>query len=179
MHSPLDTFRDTVTVWRTLEEFTPHSIRNLGISNAELPVVVDLYNQMNVKPAVVQNRFHERTGFEKRLRQFCRERDIVFQSFWTLSANPALVRSEPVQDVATGAGVDSAPAYYALVLGLEGVTVLDGTTNEQHMQHDLEGIERIGAWAEGEGKDVWGKALTAFETLLDRANHFVGETPRR
>lgn len=166
LHSPMDTLQDTITVWKTLEEYTPHKVRNLGISNTTLPVVEALYSQMSVKPSVVQNRFHDRTEFETKLRAFCREKGIIFQSFWTLSANPALLRSPPVGKVAQGAGVGAAPAYYALVLGLDGLTVLDGTTNEQHMQEDLLGIEKVGMWAEGEGKLEWGAALADFESLL-------------
>lgn len=165
MHSPLDTLQDTLTVWQTLESYTPHTIRNLGISNVTLPVLQAIMQRASVKPSVVQNRFHDRTGFEVELRAFCRENDMVFQSFWTLSANPALVKSPPVAKVAQEAGVTAPAAYYSLLLGLEGVTVLDGTTNEVHMRDDLEGIEKVGAWAEKEGGS-WAAALNAFRELI-------------
>lgn len=166
MHSPMDTMQDTLTVWRTLEEYAPHKVRNLGVSNIILQTLEALHSHVRLKPAVVQNRFHERTGYETLLRAFCRDNGIVFQSFWTMSANWPLVKSPPVKEIARGASVDMAPAYYALVLGLEGITVLNGTTNEQHMQEDLEGIEKIGVWAEGDGKHVWESALAGFKSLI-------------
>lgn len=165
MHSPLDTLQDTLTVWKTLETYTPHTIHNLGISNVTLPVLQVITQRASVKPAVVQNRFHDQTEFEVDMRAFCRENDIVFQSFWTLSANPALLRSPPVSRVAQEAGVPAPAAYYSLVLGLEGITVLDGTTNEVHMRDDLEGIEKVGAWADTEGTS-WAMALSAFKELI-------------
>lgn len=168
MHSPLDTLQDTITAWTTLQTYTPHKIRNLGISNVDLGTLQALCDSSatTIKPAVVQNRFHEGTDFEPDLRAFCRSNNIVFQSFWTLSANPRLVKSPPVREVAQGAGVAVPAAYYSLVMGLEGITVLDGTTNEDHMREDLEGIEKVGLWAEGEGAPNWAAALRAFKTLI-------------
>lgn len=168
LHSPLDTMQDTLAVWTTLESYTPHAIRNLGISNVTLPVLKLLCEEADlaVRPAVVQNRFHDRTAYEVDLRALCRNKDIVFQSFWTLSANPSLARSRPVASVARAAGVEVPAAYYALVLGLEGVTVLDGTTDETHMVDDLQGLETVGEWSEGPGKDSWRAALGDFRALI-------------
>jgi diketogulonate reductase-like aldo/keto reductase len=166
LHSPFVDFQDTLTVWQTLEQYHPHQIRNLGISNTSLNVLKALYNQATVKPAVVQNRFHDRTGYEVELREFCRSHGIVFQSFWTLSANPALASSPPVAKIAQSADVPTVAAYYSLVLGLEAITILDGTTSEAHMKDDLEGIEKVGLWAEGEGAESWDSALTGFKHLI-------------
>jgi diketogulonate reductase-like aldo/keto reductase len=162
----MDTIQDTMTVWKTLEHYHPHTIRNIGISNTTLSVLEALYTNMTIKPSVVQNRFHDGTEYETELRAYCRDKGIVFQSFWTLSANPALVKSKPVKLVAEKAGVSTAVAYYALVIGLEGVTVLDGTTKESHMKEDLEGLETVGAWAEGTGASDWASALAAFKELI-------------
>ena len=169
MHSPLESLQDTITVWQTLETYTPHTIRNLGISNVTLPVLQALYQNTTIKPAVVQNRFHDESDYEVSLRAYCREKNIVFQSFWTLSANPALAGSPPVAMVAKEAGVEGAAAYFALVLGLDGVTVLDGTTQEKHMTDDLEGIEKVGVWAESSGAGKWAEALADFKRLISES----------
>lgn len=166
MHSPLDSLEDTVTVWKALEAYTPHAIRNLGISNVSLPVLVALVQAVDVKPTVVQNRFHDLTAFEVDLRDFCRDSGIVFQSFWTLSANPGLARSPPAVRVAQEARVALPAAYYSLVLGLEGLVVLDGTTSETHMVQDLQGVEAVGSWAEANGEAVWAAALNEFKGLI-------------
>lgn len=167
LHSPLDTLDDTITAWKTLEGYHPHKIRNLGISNATLGIVEALHSRVTVKPAIVQNRFYLDSEYEAGLRVFCKEHDVKFQSFWTIGANPHLVKSPPVVAVVQGAGVSAVSAYYALVIGLEGVTILDGTTKEAHMKEDLEGLERIGVWAEGDGEATWKKALSEFKQLID------------
>ncbi|KAJ4131176.1 hypothetical protein NW768_006718 [Fusarium equiseti] len=166
LHSPLRTMEDTITAWKTLETYVPHKIRNLGISNTTLPILQALNDAVTVKPSVVQNRFYPDTRFEVELRAYCRQQDIAFQSFWTLSANPRLAVSKPVKLVAEKAGVEPVAAYYALVLGLDGVTVLDGTTTESHMKDDLEGVEKIALWAEESGADEWTAALTEFKQSI-------------
>ncbi|KAI1842724.1 hypothetical protein JX266_011045 [Neoarthrinium moseri] len=168
LHSPLRTVEDTLTVWRALSTYVPERIRHLGIANAPLGVVELLFEapDVAVRPSVVQNRFYGDTGYETELRAFCRAQGVVFQTFWTLTGNPRLLRSEVVGGLARAVGVEKEVAYYALVLGLEGTTILDGTTSEEHMEADLEGVEKIGRWAEGEGKEVWLSALGKFKELI-------------
>lgn len=57
-------------------------------------------------------------------------------------------------------------ALYALVIGLEGVSVLDGTTREVRMKADLAGLETVSRWVEGEGKARWQKRLSEFKQLI-------------
>jgi diketogulonate reductase-like aldo/keto reductase len=125
-----------------------------------------VFNEASLKPAVVQNRFYRETAYEVDLRAFCRSKGIVFQSFWTITANKPLVQSPPVVKVAQGAEVGIVPAYYALILGLEGTAILDGTTNDVHMRDDLEGIEKVGAWAANGGISEWTASLTQFKQLI-------------
>lgn len=157
---------ETLVAWNTLEQYVPHKIRNLGISNTTLDILRTLYDAVKVRPSVVQNRFYKETAFEVPLRAFCREKEIVFQSFWTLSANPSLFKSAPVKDIAEKTRAPQAVAYYSLVLGLEGITILDGTTNEDHMRDDVQGIKVVGTWAEGDGSQDWNSALSNFKKLI-------------
>lgn len=170
VHAPMDAMQDTMTVWTTLQSYVPHRVRSLGISNADLNIVRALWHDPNttVKPAVVQNRFHMLSAFEVALRAFCRDNDVVFQTYWTITANKHLVRGAPVARLARLAGVDLVPAFYSLVLGLGSTTILDGTSSEAHMKDDLEGIEKVGLWAEGEGAAHW-------EPLLDGFKYNVGD----
>ncbi|KAF4464705.1 D-xylose reductase IIIII [Fusarium albosuccineum] len=169
LHSPLRTIQETLTAWETLETYVPHKIRNLGISNTTLPILQALNEAATIKPSVVQNRFYRDTAFETELRAYCREQGIVFQTFWTLSANPRLAASKPIKVVAEKAGVPHVPAYYALVLGLESVTVLDGTSTETHMKDDVEGTQKVASWAESDGASDWASALAEFKQAIGEA----------
>jgi diketogulonate reductase-like aldo/keto reductase len=177
LHSPLRSLADTMTVWEALSSYVPSRIRHLGISNTTLAVLEHLCAApgVAVRPAVVQNRFHADTGHETEMRAFCRRQRIVFQAFWTLSGNPRLVRSEFVARLAAAAAVEKEVAFYALVLGLGGTTILDGTTSPEHMRADLDGIEKIGKWAEGEGKEAWTTALETFKEFILEEDEDVEE----
>jgi diketogulonate reductase-like aldo/keto reductase len=166
LHVPLETHDDMMTVWKTLESYVPDKVRHLGISNVTLNGLRVLMMSVNIKPAVVQNPWCRQTGYAIELREFCMEQGIIFQAFWTLSANHHLARGEHVRKLADSAGVSHPSAYYSLVLGLGNISILDGTTSEQHMKEDLAGIEKVGAYADGSGRTAWLEAQTNFKRAV-------------
>lgn len=170
LHSPpSDHFSDLLKVWQALETYVPHRIRQLGISNTDLHVVNRLCTSADVKvrPAVVQNRFYPATRWEVDLRAYCRSQGIAFQTFWTLSGNPGLLRSAPVKKLAKSAAITEPVALYALVLGLGGTSILDGTKNEVHMAEDLQVTEIVNDFAESEkGQATWAACLSEFKALI-------------
>lgn len=117
LHSPMPSMDETLEVWRTLEQYVPDRIRNLGISNTNLYTLMELYEKANVKPAVVQNRFYAQTKHDIAVRKFCVEKGIIYQSFWTLTGNPNLIKSKVVAETAKHLRVNTAEALYCLVLG--------------------------------------------------------------
>lgn len=138
-------------------------------------------------PAVVQNRFYRATAYDGKLRAWCRGRGIAFQSFWTLSANRDLLQ-HPVVEAARQAAqagvaehdddgdgsaqsrggivVDKPVALYALVLGLRGTAMLDGTTDEEHMRADVRGLEAVRRWTEGAGRETFGQLVDDFRWVI-------------
>lgn len=169
LHSPFPTVRQTQEAWRAMERCVPNQARTLGISNIyNLRALESLYSFANVPPSVVQNRFYPETIYDSGIRNYCREKGIVYQSFWTLTANPTLLQSKRVARLAESVGVSAEVALYALVLGLaEGMSVLDGTTNAGRMEEDLKGVEMVREWAEKNGP-AWEEVLREFRMIVDR-----------
>lgn len=165
LHSPMPSIAETLDVWATLEQYVPGEIRNLGISNCNLFTLMDLYERSNIKPAVVQNRFYADTKFDIGVRQFCREKGIIYQSFWTLSANPGLLKSPEVAQIASKLKISPQAGLYCLVLGLENVVILNGTTKEAHMKEDWEAVARARTFAEAQ-PDSWNEVMGEFRTRL-------------
>ena len=93
LHSPLPDFAQTEVAWRALEAIVDRGgARQIGISNCyDLATLRRLHDAARIKPAVVQNRFHDQTGYDRGIRAYCREHGIAYQSFWTLTANPHLL----------------------------------------------------------------------------------------
>jgi diketogulonate reductase-like aldo/keto reductase len=171
LHSPLSSIGETQKAWQIFSTYVPHKIRALGISNTSFAILQSLYNDMTIKPSVVQNRFYADTEWEVTLRKFCRVKEIVFQSFWTFTGNPKLMLTSTISELAEdlsklGVNDPEVVALYALVIGLEGVTVLDGTTKQERMKADLVGLETVSKWAEGEGRERWQQQLNEFKQLI-------------
>ncbi|KAJ5146552.1 uncharacterized protein N7515_001116 [Penicillium bovifimosum] len=171
IHSPLPTLAQTLEAWHALETYVPHRIRNLGVSNCTLPMLRELCtsSQTTVKPSVVQNRFYEDTLFDIPLRAFCRHNQVIYQSFWTLTANPDLVRSEPVLQLARHVEITPAAAFYTLVMGLENVTVLNGTKNESRMREDLAAPKQVEEFTVRQ-PELWQQILTEFRGLIGESD---------
>jgi diketogulonate reductase-like aldo/keto reductase len=171
LHSPLRTIEETIQAWKVFESYVPSKIRTLGISNTTLDVLQAVCKEGAIKPCVVQNRFYPATHWDVPLREFCREEGIVFQSFWTLTGNPGLMKSKVVKDMGeklkeAGIGDEKPVALYSLVLGLEGTSVLNGTTNEERMAGDLAGLRTVGTMIEGVWKEKWEEWLGEFKDLI-------------
>jgi diketogulonate reductase-like aldo/keto reductase len=171
LHSPLPTTEETFQAWKVFESYVPTKIRTLGISNTTLDVLQAVCTEMAIKPSVVQNRFYPGTQWDVPLRGFCREEGIVFQTFWTLTANPGLLQSKVVKEMAetlkeAGVADEKDVALYSLVLGLEGTSVLNGTTNEERMLGDLRGLSIVGLMTEGPWKEKWEEWLEEFKGLI-------------
>lgn len=165
LHSPLRTMAETLEAWRAAETYVPHKIRYLGISNVMLGILEQLYDAAEFKPAIVQNRFYPATNFDVGVRAFCVEKGIIFQSFWTLSANPKIVHGPEVGRVAEKIGLTPYEAMYVLVLALDNVIVLNGTTNAKHMVDDFSCVQRTRDWA-SEYPNDWANYLDRFKVLL-------------
>ncbi|MDH4943736.1 aldo/keto reductase [Sulfurimonas sp. C5] len=138
LHSPLFPFQNLLKVWNSMEKLVHQGeVKQLGISNCyDLTTLKRLYEASEIKPAVLQNRFYKDTDYDVELRNFCNANNIQYQSFWSLSANPHLLESEPVIRAAMKHGVEAAQILYAFLIS-ENIVPLDGTTSEQHMIDDL------------------------------------------
>lgn len=138
LHSPLSNERDTLDVWRAMETvFDGGGARQLRISNCYRPELLErLYRLSRVKPAVVQNRFYAETRYDREIREFCRHNRIVYQSFWTLTANPSILAHATLRALAATHGRTPAQVFFRYLTQI-GVVPLTGTASEAHMREDL------------------------------------------
>lgn len=138
LHSPYPEDEDTLEVWRAMEELHERGgVRQLGISNCyELARLETLCRSARVKPAVIQNRFYAKTGYDRELRAFCRDAGILYQSFWTLTANPEVLAKPSVIALAEHYGRSPAQVFFRFLTQMD-ILCLTGTSSEQHMREDL------------------------------------------
>jgi diketogulonate reductase-like aldo/keto reductase len=138
VHSPLPSAGQTLEVWRTMESMVDsREVRQLGISNCyRLEELEALFDSARYKPAVVQNRFYADTGYDREIRAFCRQRGIIYQCFWTLTANPQVLAHRTVRDLTAKHGRTPAQILFRY-LTQNDIVPLTGTRSEIHMREDL------------------------------------------
>lgn len=138
LHSPLQNHELSMQAWSAMEDlYKAGQVRQLGISNCyNFSEMRAIYNDAEIKPAIVQNRFYKDTHYEKELRQWCREKNIIFQSFWSLTANKHLLESETVQSLCQIYNKTSAQIFFRFLTQLN-ILPLTGTSSSQHMYDDL------------------------------------------
>jgi len=139
LHSPLNTWAELSEVWNAFEGFVSNGdVRQLGISNCyDLEVFTQLFEQSSVKPSVIQNRFYSDTKYDLNLRRFCQDKGVIYQSFWTLSANPDILASEVILKISEDQNKTPAQVFFRYLNYLD-IIPLSGTTSAQHMREDLE-----------------------------------------
>jgi diketogulonate reductase-like aldo/keto reductase len=138
LHSPMPTMTQNLAVWRALETRVDTGlIRQLGISNCyRLDDLKGLNEAVRIKPAVVQNRFYADTNYDRDLRAYCDQHRIIYQSFWTLSANPQLLTHKVITTLASTHKRTAAQILFRYLTQI-GVVPLTGTKSETHMREDL------------------------------------------
>jgi diketogulonate reductase-like aldo/keto reductase len=144
LHGP--TYRSGLTdedwsVWRAMETLHKEKkARLIGVSNVALDQLAAIHTAATVKPAFVQNRCYASTGWDRRVRAFCSEHDVVYQGFSLLTANERVLRSGVIGDVAQRLGCSPEQVVFRFALDV-GMLPLTGTTSAEHMEEDLKAFD--------------------------------------
>ncbi len=138
LHSPYADDKDTLEVWRAMERLHDQGgVRQLGVSNFyELRRLEALCRNARIKPAVIQNRFYAKTHHDKDIRAFCEKSGLVYESFWTLTANPQLLAAPDVIELAARYGRSPAQLFFRYLTQID-IVCLTGTSSKEHMEQDL------------------------------------------
>jgi diketogulonate reductase-like aldo/keto reductase len=138
LHSPYRDDRDTLAAWQAMESLHDvGGVRQLGISNCYDPARFEaLWRAARIKPATIQNRFYAKTRYDREIRSFCRENNIVYQSFWTLTANPEVLAAQAVLTLAQHYGRSPAQVFFRYLTQID-IACLIGSSSSEHMKQDV------------------------------------------
>lgn len=139
LHSPLETLDRSMIAWRAMEQiYNDGATKLIGISNCyDLDMLRQIYGAASIKPTILQNRFYQDTGYDHEMREWCREQKMVYQGFWTLTANPQILSSQIVQKAAQTYQKTAVQLLFHVLVN-RGIVPLTGTSSDQHMKEDLE-----------------------------------------
>ena len=163
----LQPYEETLMAWKALEEYVDRGVvRHLGIVSVhDKDYLARLYDDVRIKPRIVQNRFHSNRGYDVELRPFLRERGVANQLFWILTGSAGgKIRSDKdvVRRMANQKGVSPQVLLYSFTMAIGG-TPLIGTTSLDHMKEDVDGLLTNGTavtWKDEE--------LEAFARAIDK-----------
>jgi diketogulonate reductase-like aldo/keto reductase len=140
LHGPAShshwTTHDFETWQAMIKERDAGRTRLLGVSNISLAQLQQMARAHAEPPAFVQNRCYARLGWDREVRAFCREHNIIHQGFSLLTANVEVLRHPLVAGLA--AEIKATPAQLIFAFARQvGMLPLTGTSSADHMQQDL------------------------------------------
>ena len=128
---------DDFETWQAMiKERDAGRTRLLGVSNISLAQLQQMARAHAEPPAFVQNRCYARLGWDREVRTFCRERNIVYQGFSLLTANVEVLRHPLVARLAAQFNATPAQIVFAFARQI-GMLPLTGTSSAEHMRQDL------------------------------------------
>jgi diketogulonate reductase-like aldo/keto reductase len=140
LHGPASAYGWTASdaeVWAAmLKERAAGRTRLLGVSNVSLRHLEQMVASGAELPAFVQNRCYARTGWDRDVRAFCRDHNIVYQGSSLLTANPEVLRHPLVAGIAARCKATPAQVIFRFAQAI-GILPLTGTSSIEHMKEDL------------------------------------------
>ncbi|QRV93733.1 aldo/keto reductase family protein [Ceratobasidium sp. AG-Ba] len=141
LHSPLNTLAQTKEAWSTLCDLRKEGVvKMIGVSNT-YDVETLMMLQVVGKVDVVQNRWYEGNAWDQNVHGYCQKEGIHYESFWTLTGSPSLLRNPLIMNIAKAQKCTTAQIVYKLAQSI-GIIPLAGSTNEEHMKDGVE-AERV------------------------------------
>jgi diketogulonate reductase-like aldo/keto reductase len=134
--------RDDREVWLSMAgQRHQGRARSVGLSNVSLLHLVQMMDiHRDDPPRFVQNRCFARLGWDRDVRAFCRDHDVVYQGFSLLTANPEVMGSRLVASLAGRYRRTPAAIVFAFARSV-GMLPLTGTSDEGHMRQDLAALD--------------------------------------
>lgn len=140
LHGPSSGYgwtEDDAEVWEAMrKERDAGRTRQLGVSNVSLRHLEQMAALKTELPVFVQNRCYARFGWDRAVRAFCRERNIMYQGFSLLTANVEVMRHPSVANLAAKLEATTPQVIFAFARAV-GMVPLTGTSSAEHMKQDL------------------------------------------
>ncbi|TFK67384.1 Aldo/keto reductase, partial [Pluteus cervinus] len=138
LHSPMRTVPETIEAWKVLIKLQDQKkVGLIGLSNTyDVGLLKTLERECGRGVQVIQNRWYQGNDWDKEVVKYCRQRGIMYQSFWTLSGSPTLLSHPDLRSIAKSSKKTEAQVIFKLAQ-LNGVVPISGTTSELHMKEDV------------------------------------------
>jgi len=144
LHGPASGYgwtRIDAEAWQAMiKELEAGRTRMIGVSNVSLRHLEQMVDSRDHKPVFVQNRCFARLGWDREVRAFCKQHNIIYQGFSLLTANVDVLRQPLIRSLAEQLNATQAQVVFAFAR-LIGMLPLTGTTDAEHMRQDLASLD--------------------------------------
>jgi diketogulonate reductase-like aldo/keto reductase len=124
-------------VWEAMcKERDSGRVRFLGVSNVSLLHLEQMMAAHAEAPTFVQNRCFASLNWDRDLRLFCQDRNILYQGFSLLTANVEVLHHPRLIDLAARTAATPAQVVFSFARAV-GILPLTGTSDAEHMGQDL------------------------------------------
>ena len=142
LHGPLsdpDWSESDAEVWEAMlkKERDAGRVRLIGVSNVSLQHLQQMVAARTELPAFVQNRCYARRGWDRSVRLFCAEHEIIYQGFSLLTANREVLRHPVIASLSESSNLTPAQVVFSFARSV-GMLPLTGTSSAEHMTQDLD-----------------------------------------
>src|SRR5881296_4528559 len=104
-------------VWAAMEGlYQSGKTKMIGISNVTALQLIQLCEQANVKPMMMQNRCYAALGWDKEVREICQAHGIIYQGFSLLTANRRVLADPEIRTIAQRLGAGSAQIIFRFAM---------------------------------------------------------------
>jgi diketogulonate reductase-like aldo/keto reductase len=149
---------DDWAAWRAMEQIHESGrAKHIGVSNVTREQLERLCGEARIQPRFVQNRCYASQGWDRAVREVCRQQSIAYQGFSLLTANRDVLASAEIGRLAKQFGRTPAQIVFRFAIDI-GMIPLTGTSDPAHMRQDLavldfrltaEEVERIERMSHG------------------------------
>ncbi|HZU21566.1 MAG TPA: aldo/keto reductase [Terriglobales bacterium] len=140
LHGPASGFGWTATdteAWAAMRRARDAGrARALGVSNVSSHHLEQMLARESEPPQFVQNRCFARSGWDRDVRELCRDHGIAYQGFSLLTANSEVAHHRVIAALVEKLGASAAQIVFAFARGI-GIVPLTGTSSLDHMKQDL------------------------------------------
>jgi diketogulonate reductase-like aldo/keto reductase len=139
---------DDAEAWAAMvEEREAGRTRYLGVSNVSRRHLEQMAAIGARLPDFVQNRCFARLGWDRGVRAFCRDREVVYQGFSLLTANPEVLGHPLIAGIGARDHLTAAQVVFRFARSV-GMLPLTGTSSAEHMKQDLASLDQAMAPAD-------------------------------
>jgi diketogulonate reductase-like aldo/keto reductase len=137
MSDSKDLSAEDIEAWEAMELiFKQGKVKALGVCNIGIEKLRALWDKAFTKPQFIQNRCYARKGWDRDIREFCKEKQMAYQGYSLLNANSEIFKHSRFKDIVKRYDCTEAQVVFRFSLQA-GIIALTGTRDPQHMSDDL------------------------------------------